>query len=85
MIVETTCFLINKAVAELLGTDSAGEIEAKCAIDFLNVECIRETVTDGADDEISDARCMIIFKSGESLLVQMPYRIALGYLKESRK
>jgi len=70
MIVETECFLYDKHLSEL-GVDTE-DIIAKTAFDTDNIESFRER---GCDEtgEICKKTCMVYFKSGESIQINMPY------------
>ena len=69
MIIETTCFLIDRKLTEI-GIEQSGE-SVRFSFDTDRIESVRETYDN--KDEVSKEECIIYFKSGESIVVGMSY------------
>lgn len=68
--IETTCFLIDSKIKDL-GISPEPE-PVKCSFLPSQIEGIRENINDD-ETEVCSTECLIYFKSGTSLIVQMSY------------
>ena len=80
MIVELTCFLYDSARSELMGKE-VSEIPARFILNTADIESVRE-VCDIDSDEISNDRCYVRTKSGDSLEAGCSYKWLVAKIKQ---
>lgn len=71
MIIECSCFLINKKLDDL-GVH-AEDTPVKFCFDSTHVASLREVME---NDEVVNEECMVYFKDGNSIVVDMQYKKA---------
>ena len=70
ILINTVCFLYNKNLEDNLGITS-DEIEGKMIFAISQIAYVRQAADEG--DILTD-RCMVYFKSGDSVLIGMSYK-----------
>jgi hypothetical protein len=66
--IECNCFLISKNLEDM-GVNQEGDMDRMC-FDVDSISSFREAVDEKTED-ISDNTCMVMFKSGDSCLVDL--------------
>jgi len=77
-IVETECFLYNQKMEEDIGVRMP-EVPAKIMFHISDVSFVRECSDEG---EIYENRCLVVFKCGESLIINKPYQLIADTKKQ---